>query len=128
MKRHEDPTPAMFKLLCNALEKAGIAKAQAEYSGAGDEGAVEELRFFDRDNNAIPIEVARAISLTNHQGISVPLTMCLEQAVAEVLPGGWGDDAGAYGLLEIDVLARKWAVDHTQRSEESEVWGDTIKR
>ena len=90
------------KLLETLAASPTIKEITIEYDGFGDEGCINEITFADAANN--PIETTEE------------LRSLVEEVVSECLPGGWGDNEGAYGTCTIDAESGTMSFDHWARS------------
>lgn len=84
------------------LKQHGIANVKAAYSGYGDSGAINDIKFRDGARKRIDRR-------------SVPSTLIeqLESAVYEFLPEGFELDDGGQGTLTIEVETGKILLAHS---------------
>jgi hypothetical protein len=97
------------ELLLDRLASLGVARAEVEYSGAGDEGCVEDSCYFDAAGN--PVQLSKDDALD------------VEEFVDDSLAhkwGGWGNNEGAYGTATVDVAGGRVRFDHQWRVYSSE--------
>jgi hypothetical protein len=92
-----DRREAVFRLLAGC----GVATADAEYDGAGDEGCVGTITARGAGGEVIPLpgEVEEAVG----------------DFVSDTLPRGWEIDAGSDGTVTFDVAARRVRYAHYAR-------------
>jgi hypothetical protein len=82
------------------LQRLGVKQVTIRYDGSGDSGVVESV-VFDPQPPA---------------GIPAGLTELLSEVAVEFLPGGWEDNEGSYGELELDVTERRLRRNHYWRT------------
>ncbi|WP_409562684.1 DUF6878 family protein [Hyphomicrobium sp. MC8b] len=90
--------------LLAALAAAGIARAEIDYDGEGDEGQINCITAFDANNTAVVITAA-------HRNVIETIAWDF----LTDLHGGFQDNDGAYGTIYIDVAAATIALDHYAR-------------
>jgi hypothetical protein len=98
-----------LKTICQELRDLGVTRVAIAYDGYGDSGAIEKIQAFQDDQE---VDCPEAISEQ------------LEELAETWLPGGWEDNAGAYGELILDVAAQTltrahhWRIETTEYDEE----------
>jgi hypothetical protein len=85
----------LLRPICSALLKLGVSKVALEYSGGGDEGAIESSSFFPE-----------AVDVPND------LQALVVSWAEAVLPSGWEINEGGQGTVAIDVASAKATIDH----------------
>ena len=86
-----------------------IVHVVVEYSGYGDSGQVEEVRFYDRDKKVVELAGAKAEKLT----------ALIDEYVCDMLPPGWEINDGSQGTVKIDVLKQHAFFDHSYNVSET---------
>ena len=119
--RQETPVPAdksqelSLGQVSYDLEKAGVAVIEIEYDGCGDSGQIESIAFLDKDGQSLPQDRLPRNSYRTPHRTKADLETALDALVCDLLPAGWENNDGAYGMLSIDVLARKARLSHHDR-------------
>jgi hypothetical protein len=93
---------ADLRYAAGALQLLGVERAVARFDGSGDEGFVEEVTYHPAPPAGIP------------EG----LQDVIEDAVCQLLPGGWEINAGSFGTVTLEVATGETVIDHTWREEE----------
>ncbi len=90
--------PLLFISMGRKLRSSSLSSLSMVWDGSGDDGWYEGTAY-DREGRKIEGEEASE------------LLEILEDFVCMKLPGGAGNDAGSYGVMEVDVLHRQatWA-------------------
>jgi hypothetical protein len=124
--------------LLKTLESAGITWVTVTFEGSGDSGAIEEVNYtwLDTVQDDTTRELARALKIDWYvsQGsrydanqnswvrewelCQKPLDTALEDFIYSLLErdfGGWVDNDGAYGTVEIDVLSKEINLEFNER-------------
>lgn len=107
-KQRRREAKRVFRASMDLLQRLGIQQVIIRYDGSGDAGAVEEVVFDPKPPAGIPA------GLSEH----------LADTALEYLPGGWEDNEGSYGELELDVAERRLRRSHYWRSVDED--GDEI--
>lgn len=102
-KEREDASK--LELLAMLDASPNIKSIEVEYDGSGDEGFIEEVTCLDAAGS--PVEVDKELSAL------------VEELVDELLPSGWGNDAGSYGACTIHVESGTMSFDHWERYEDA---------
>jgi hypothetical protein len=126
---HENNKQAMF----DAMRKAGVARAVAEFDGSGDSGDVVGVECFDSNDNSVDVtktlvDRAKLAMYSGWDGSEYvefsDETPTLEKVIdhycyriLEGSHGGWEINEGAYGSLEIDAEAQTSSLEFNQRYE-----------
>jgi hypothetical protein len=90
------------------LRKWGVAKLVAEYSGYGDDGAINSLGYFDQQNQPVNMDLVRAASDPEIQNL-----------LYELLPDGFEIGDGGQGDLTVDVDAGTVTLEHGENYTET---------
>jgi hypothetical protein len=85
----------------DALRFLGVEKVTVEFDGHSDEGELKNLQF-----------------LPPPAGPPEGLEHLLEDALGDMLPGGWKIEAGSFGTITLDVASGKVDVDQEYRGQE----------
>lgn len=85
-----------------SLNKAGVAKVVAEYSGYGDSGAIDGIAYLGSDDKSVEL-TGDAACVTG-----------LEDALYEYLPAGFEINDGGQGTLTVFVKEGKVVLAHGQ--------------
>ena len=92
--------------LCEELQQRGIREVRLEYNGFGDSGMIESVLAFGDDEESAVLDNDEQALLTEH--------------AENLLPPGWENDEGAWGVIVLDVAQRKVTRQHNWRIESSE--------
>jgi hypothetical protein len=90
------------------LHQLGVLRVRVDYSGYGDDGAIDSIDFDGADDTAIDVEKADP-ALVND----------LRDAVSMFLPEGFETGEGGHGDLTIDVVTGKLTLDHGENFTET---------
>ena len=108
-KEQEQHLLAVFKTL-------GVARIEVEYSGSGDSGQTDEVRFLDARGRTVRYDEAVKYDFeeekVNLEGVADRLAW---NAVDKGGHGGFYNNEGGFGILVIDLLASPVAfrLDHS---------------
>ena len=106
-------TKSQIKAISHHLLDKGIYKVQIDFSGAGDSGDIDEVEFFDTQDNAMSdIEISQ--KLLNR--IEDFFYDEINNKVNEV--GDWVNNEGGYGSLYYFPETKTVKVDYYQRTVE----------
>lgn len=83
------------------LKKWGVAKVEAEYSGYGDSGSIDEISYLDAAGEPVNMNLVRPASDPD-----------IENVMYELLPAGFEINDGSQGMLTLDVQAGTVTVNH----------------
>lgn len=97
---------ADLRYVAGVLRLLGVATVTAAFDGSGDEGFVEDVTY-DPDPPA---------------GLPDGLRDVIDDAVCDLLPGGWEINAGSFGTVTIDTATGEPDVDHEWRDDEDEMF------
>jgi hypothetical protein len=110
-------------ILIGALQQAGAARVCISYDGYGDDGAVGDIVAAARDNGNADISGAldypthcdwNNVTRMSRGSLHAALTDFAEVTLAHFY-GGWEDNDGALGEIEIDVDAGSLVLTHSTR-------------
>ena len=97
----------LLRPICAALLQLGVQSVELEYTGWGDEGAIESTTY-------------------SPETVEVPkeLDEIVESWTYAILPGGWEDNEGGQGSVLIDVSNSTARIDHEHNviDTESEIY------
>ena len=91
--------------LCGQLADLGVATVRFEYDGYGDSGTIEQVR-----------------ATAGEREIELPASLVddLMAAAEALLPDGWENNEGAFGMLVLNVAERRMTREHNWRVESTE--------
>lgn len=106
-----------------ALAAMGAASANVEYSGCGDEGAIESCVIVDTNNKEVAsTDTTVEIIDVGPYGETKTRTVAIEDALRDVADeaveanfGGWENNDGAYGSVVFDTATGALSIDHNER-------------
>ena len=105
LAKQRDEARQTLKTLCGQLADLGVETVHIEYDGYGDSGTIEHVRAV-----AGEVEIDLAANLTNE----------LMTAAEMLLPDGWENNEGAFGVFVINVAERRVTREHNWRVESTE--------
>jgi hypothetical protein len=91
-----------FEPLAVRLEKLGVTHVEASYSGGGDEGFCEDANYIGGEP---PVNIKVPDGLDEQ-------VRDFAFDVSDVHAGGWWNNEGGYGVVEMDVAAREITINH----------------
>ena len=105
-------------LAVQVIKDHNIANIEVDYSGGGDDGCIDEVRFEDIDGNNIDV-------VMKHD-ISAEWDDLLYNMLSENIEWDWINNDGGYGQMIIDCTKTPWDVkiNHTQRITEDHYYDD----
>jgi hypothetical protein len=95
-----------------ALEQLGVHHIDIAYSGGGDSGAIDEIRFYDKDKDAIEVD-SNIDQIVNDLGYHI---------LDKHYDVDWYNNEGGFGTIEINIPDQNWTIDgyiNVQTSEEA---------
>ncbi|TBR75385.1 MAG: hypothetical protein EPN64_13165 [Burkholderiaceae bacterium] len=106
-----------------ALAAMGAASATVEYSGCGDEGAIESCVILDTHNKEVTstdatVEIIDVDCYGETKTQAVAIEDALQDVAYEALGanfGDWQDNEGAYGTVVFDIATGALSIDHNER-------------
>ncbi len=90
------------------LSQWGVAKVQAEYSGYGDSGAIDQIAYLDQRGQPVNMDMVRSASDPD-----------IENVLYEFLPDGFEINEGGQGDITIDVQAGTVKLEHQENYTET---------
>ena len=105
-------------LAVQVIKDHNIANIEVDYSGGGDDGCIEEVRFEDIDGNKIDVQMEGEIEASWDD--------LLYNMLGDNIEWDWVNNDGGYGQMKIDCTKTPWKVkiDHTQRVTEDHYYDD----
>jgi hypothetical protein len=96
-------TQSPLRLLASALHHFGVANMEADFSGAGDSGEINDIRFY---------KVASGITSSEIDSKDIPDNLHEEarqiaNTIIAKLSGDWWNNDGGYGSVEVDFVNGK---------------------
>lgn len=90
-----------IKVMFLSLQQEGIVEVKIDYSGGGDSGAIDEVRFQDSEHNDVNVadNVEEAFESFGYH--------ILDQYYGY----DWYNNDGGYGQIIIDVIEQSWKID-----------------
>lgn len=95
---------AELRYAAGFLRLIGVERVTAHFDGEGDEGFVRKVEYHPAPPAGVPRGAEEAI----------------EDAVCELLPGGWEINAGSFGTVTFDTATAEPEVEHTWREDDEE--------
>jgi hypothetical protein len=95
-----------------ALEQLGVDHIDIAYSGGGDSGAIDEVKFYDKDKDEIELD-PNMEQIANDFGYHI---------LNNYYDVDWYNNDGGYGTIEINIPDQTWNIDgyvNVQTSEEA---------
>ena len=92
---------------CDKLAAAGVTFAAVHFDGYGDDGATEEVEFYDSESYA----------WGEHEPVKFDASH-LQDHFEALVPFGYENDWGGFGDVVLDVAARKISVERNDRFED----------
>ena len=99
-----------------ALEQLGVDHIDIAYSGGGDSGAIDEVKFYDKDKDEIELD-PNMEQIANDFGYHI---------LNNYYDVDWYNNDGGYGTIEINIPDQTWNIDgyvNVQTSEEASASG-----
>lgn len=128
----------MLRTICMMLSRHKIKKVVISYDGQGDNGCVDDVKFFDDklplNNDAINnLELTRYTrkgynwKLQQEEEVECSAISKLEDIAHEYLPSGWEINEGSYGEFVIHVEDGEMEHEHNIRVESIETESETYE-
>jgi hypothetical protein len=125
----EKPAVEIIKDTCKLFKTFGVTSITATYDGSGDSGSIDDINLHYGDPRVITSDtrtqqfwqfVSEKIDAVPvaQQIFTKKLSDAFENALWKLLTdnfGGWENDDGASGDIDIDVQTGKIEVEHNQR-------------
>ena len=99
-------------LAVQVIKDHNIAKIEVDYSGGGDDGCLDEVRYQDINDNNIDVKLDGEVEAEWDD--------LLYNILSENIEWDWINNDGGYGQMIIDCTKTPWDVkiNHTQRVSE----------
>jgi hypothetical protein len=96
-------------LAVQVIKDHNIAKIEVDYSGGGDDGCIDAVRFEDIDENSVDVNLESEVSSEWDD--------LLYDMLSDNIEWDWINNDGGYGQMIIDCTKTPWDVkiNHTQR-------------
>ena len=100
------------------IKDHNIAKIEVDYSGGGDDGCIDDVRYEDIDENKIDILM--------EPDVSAEWDDLLYNMLSDNIEWDWINNDGGYGQMMIDCTKTPWKVtiNHSQRVLEDHYYDD----
>ena len=92
---------------CDRLAAAGVTFVAVHFDGCGDDGTTEEVKCYDSESYA----------WAEHEAVKYD-TSHLQEHFEALVPFGYENDCGVFGVVVLDVAARKLTVERNDRFED----------
>ena len=91
------------------IKDHNITSIEVDYSGGGDDGCIDEIKFEDIDGNSIDVQMEKEIDREWDD--------LLYNMLSDNIEWDWINNDGGYGQMLIDCTKSPWGVkiNHTQR-------------
>ena len=105
-------------LAVQVIKDHNIASIEVDYSGGGDDGCIDDVRYEDIDGNKIDILM--------EPDVSAEWDDLLYNMLSENIEWDWINNEGGYGQMMIDCTKTPWKVtiNHSQRVLEDHYYDD----
>ena len=105
-------------LAVQVIKDHNIASIEVDYSGGGDDGCIDSVRFEDHNENNIDIIMENEISAEWDD--------LLYNMLSDNIEWDWINNEGGYGQMMIDCTKTPWKVtiNHSQRVLEDHYYDD----
>ena len=105
-------------LAVQVIKDHNIAKIEVDYSGGGDDGCIDDVRYEDIDENKIDILM--------EPDVSAEWDDLLYNMLSDNIEWDWINNDGGYGQMMIDCTKTPWKVtiNHSQRVLEDHYYDD----
>jgi hypothetical protein len=100
------------------IKDHNIAKIEVDYSGGGDDGCIDDVRYEDHNENRIDILM--------EPDVSAEWDDLIYNMISENIEWDWINNEGGYGQMMIDCTKTPWKVtiNHSQRVLEDHYYDD----
>ena len=100
------------------IKDHNIAKIEVDYSGGGDDGCIDDVRYEDIDENKIDILM--------EPDVSAEWDDLIYNMISENIEWDWINNEGGYGQMMIDCKKTPWkvSINHSQRVLEDHYYDD----
>ena len=95
-----------------ALEHLGVHHIDINYSGGGDSGAIDDVKFYDKNKDEVEIDPSIK-EMVNDLGYHI---------LSNHYNFDWYNNEGGFGTVEINIPDQNWTIDgyiNVQTSEEA---------
>jgi len=105
-------------LAVQVIKDHNIAKIEVDYSGGGDDGCIDDVRYEDHNENKIDILMK--------PDVSAEWDDLIYNMISENIEWDWINNEGGYGQMMIDCTKTPWKVtiNHSQRVLEDHYYDD----
>ena len=105
-------------LAVQVIKDHNIAKIEVDYSGGGDDGCIDDVRYEDIDENKIDILM--------EPDVSAEWDDLIYDMLSHHIEWDWINNEGGYGQMMIDCTKTPWKVtiNHSQRVLEDHYYDD----
>jgi len=105
-------------LAVQVIKDHNIASIEVDYSGGGDDGCIDDVRYEDIDENKIDILM--------EPDVSAEWDDLLYNMLSDNIEWDWINNEGGYGQMMIDCTKTPWKVtiNHSQRVLEDHYYDD----
>ena len=105
-------------LAVQVIKDHNIATIEVDYSGGGDDGCIDDVRYEDIDENKIDILM--------EPDVSAEWDDLLYNMLSENIEWDWINNDGGYGQMIIDCTKTPWdvTINHSQRVLEDHYYDD----
>jgi hypothetical protein len=105
-------------LAVQVIKDHNISNIEVDYSGGGDDGCIDEVRFEDINGNNINVQMEKEIDREWDD--------LLYNMLSDNIEWDWINNDGGYGQMIIDCTKTPWDVkiNHTQRITEDHYYDD----
>ena len=105
-------------LAVQVIKDHNIASIEVDYSGGGDDGCIDDVRYEDIDGNKIDILM--------EPDVSAEWDDLIYNMISENIEWDWINNEGGYGQMMIDCTKTPWKVtiNHSQRVLEDHYYDD----
>ena len=100
------------------IKDHNISNIEVDYSGGGDDGCIDEVRFEDIDGNNVDVEMEKEVDREWDD--------LLYNMLSDNIEWDWINNDGGHGQMIIDCTKNPWNVkiNHTQRITEDHYYDD----
>jgi hypothetical protein len=105
-------------LAVQVIKDHNIASIEVDYSGGGDDGCIDDVRYEDHNGNKIDILM--------EPDVSAEWDDLIYNMISENIEWDWINNEGGYGQMMIDCTKTPWKVtiNHSQRVLEDHYYDD----
>ncbi len=105
-------------LAVQVIKDHNIASIEVDYSGGGDDGCIDDVRYEDHNGNKIDILM--------EPDVSAEWDDLIYNMISENIEWDWINNEGGYGQMMIDCTQNPWKViiNHSQRVLEDHYYDD----